>query len=235
MSQRGHRAAGRGAVFVEYGQVEMLRFTIIPVTPYQQNCSVLWCSRTKRAAVVDPGGDLERIKQVIDSQGLVVERILITHGHLDHAGGAAALAEQLAVPIEGPHPEDRFWIDMLPEQGRMMGFAGQAFTPQRWLEDGDTVDVGEMRLEVLHCPGHTPGHVVFFQPEWRLAAVGDVLFAGSIGRTDLPGGDHRALLHAIRTKLWPLGDDVRFIPGHGPMSTFGDERKSNPFVGEGSA
>lgn len=213
----------------------MLRFTIIPVTPYQQNCSVLWSSRTKRAAVVDPGGDLERIKQVIDSQGLVVERILITHGHLDHAGGAAALAEQLAVPIEGPHLEDRFWIDMLPEQGRMMGFAGQTFTPQRWLEDGDTVDVGEMRLEVLHCPGHTPGHVVFFQPEWRLAAVGDVLFAGSIGRTDLPGGDHRALLHAIRTKLWPLGDDVRFIPGHGPMSTFGDERKSNPFVGEGSA
>jgi glyoxylase-like metal-dependent hydrolase (beta-lactamase superfamily II) len=210
----------------------MLRLAIIPVTPYQQNCSVLWCSKTRRAAVVDPGGDLPLIEQAIEAQELVVERILITHGHLDHAGGAAALAERLAVPIEGPHVGDRFWIDMLPEQGRMMGFAGRAFTPQRWLEDGDTVHVGEMHFEVLHCPGHTPGHVVFFQRQWRLAAVGDVLFAGSIGRTDLPGGDHQALLDAIRIKLWPLGDDVRFIPGHGPMSTLGEERQGNPFVGE---
>ena len=212
----------------------MLRFAIIPVTPYQQNCSVLWCSRSKHAAIVDPGGELPRIEQALDDQGLVAERILITHGHLDHAGGAAALATRLGVPIEGPHTGDQFWIDMLPEQGRMMGFAGQSFTPQRWLEHGDTVHVGEICLEVLHCPGHTPGHVVFFQRQWRLAAVGDVLFAGSIGRTDFPGGDHETLLQAIRTRLWPLGDDVRFIPGHGPMSTLGEERRSNPFVGEAS-
>jgi glyoxylase-like metal-dependent hydrolase (beta-lactamase superfamily II) len=215
-------------------QIAMLEFRIVPVTPFQQNCSLLWCSDTRRAAVVDPGGDIDRIEAAVANAGVQVEKILLTHGHIDHAGATAELARQLGVPIEGPQEEERFWIDAMADQGRMFGFEqGESFTPDRWLVDGDTVTVGNVVLQVLHCPGHTPGHVVFFDPETKLAVVGDVLFAGSIGRTDFPRGDHGALVGAIRNKLWPLGDDVRFIPGHGPMSTFGAERRSNPYVGDG--
>jgi len=211
----------------------MLEFRIVPVTPFQQNCSLLWCTDTRRAAVVDPGGDIDRIEAAVADAGVQVEKILLTHGHIDHAGATAELARQLGVPIEGPQEEERFWIDAMADQGRMFGFdKGESFTPDRWLVDGDTVTVGKVVLQVLHCPGHTPGHVVFFDPAAKLAIVGDVLFAGSIGRTDFPRGDHGALVGAIRTKLWPLGDDVRFIPGHGPMSTFGAERRRNPYVGD---
>jgi glyoxylase-like metal-dependent hydrolase (beta-lactamase superfamily II) len=209
-------------------------YRILPVTPFSQNCSLLWCEETRRAAVVDPGGDLDSIVAAATQQGLAIEKILLTHGHIDHAGGAAALAARLSVPIEGPQREDSFWIDQLPEQGRMFGFPHcAAFTPSRWLKEGDTVSFGKVMLEVLHTPGHTPGHVCFFHRPSRLAIVGDVLFAGSIGRTDFPHGSHAALIRSIRSGLWPLGDDVAFIPGHGPMSTFGEERQSNPFVADG--
>lgn len=222
------------ALYPPSDQTVMLEFRIVPVTPFQQNCSLLWCSDTRRAAVVDPGGDIDRIEAAVAEAGVQVEKILLTHGHIDHAGATAELARQLGVPIEGPQEEERFWIDAMAEQGRMFGVEqGESFTPDRWLVDGDTVTVGKVELQVLHCPGHTPGHVVFFDPAAKLAIVGDVLFAGSIGRTDFPRGDHGALVGAIRTKLWPLGDDVRFIPGHGPMSTFGAERRSNPYVGDG--
>ena len=211
----------------------MIEYRIVPVTPFQQNCSVVWCSETRKAAVVDPGGDIERIAAEIAQLGVSVEKILITHGHLDHAGGTARLAGELDVPVEGPHPDDRFWIDGMEEQSRMFGVAGaQTFTPDRWLADGDTVTVGKAVLQVIYAPGHTPGHVVFFEPESRTAFVGDVLFAGSIGRTDFPRGDHATLISSIRDKLFPLGDDVSFIPGHGPVSTFGEERRGNPFVGD---
>ena len=212
----------------------MIQATIVPVTPFQQNCSILWCERTKKAAVVDPGGDLDRILATVAELGVTVEKILITHGHIDHAGGTAKLARELGVPIEGPQEEDRFWIEGMPQQSKMFGFPPvESFEPDRWLEDGDTVEIGNNQLQVLHTPGHTPGHVVFFDAGSRLAVVGDVLFAGSIGRTDFPRGDHATLVAAIRDKLWPLGDDVRFIPGHGPQSTFGAERANNPYVGDG--
>ena len=210
-----------------------LKFKIVPVTPFEQNCTLLWCDETRRAAVVDPGGDVERILQAIERLDLRVEKILSTHGHIDHAGGAAELAERLAVPIEGPHEEDRFWIDGMPQQALTFGFPNvRAFTPDRWLKQGDRVQVGNLELQVLHCPGHTPGHVVFFDEDAKLALVGDVLFRGSIGRTDFPKGDFDALIASIRQKLWPLGDDVAFISGHGPMSTFGGERSDNPFCGD---
>ena len=212
-----------------------LKAGIVPVTPFQQNCSILWCAETMRAAIVDPGGDIDTIEQFIREQGLQPDRILITHGHLDHAGGAADLSERLELPIEGPHEDDRFWIDGMEEQCRQFGLAGgRVFTPGRWLVDGDTVSFGEITMDVLHCPGHTPGHVVFFHAPSRLAVVGDVLFQGSIGRTDFPRGDHATLIGSIREKLFPLGDDVTFIPGHGPTSTFGEERRTNPFVGDRS-
>ena len=211
----------------------MLRASILPVTPFAQNCSLVWCERTGIGAVIDPGGDLERILAAARDENVRLEKILLTHAHIDHAGGTAELARSLKLPIEGPHRGDQFWIDGLPEQSRMFGFPpSEAFTPDRWLDDGDRVQVGEVEFEVLHCPGHTPGHVVFFSRADRIAFVGDVLFAGSIGRTDFPGGDYDTLIGAIRTKLLPLGDDVRFVPGHGPMSTFGDERRTNPFVGD---
>jgi hydroxyacylglutathione hydrolase len=204
---------------------------VLPVTPFAQNCSLVWCSGTAAGAVIDPGGDLERILAAAREQDVRLEKILLTHAHIDHAGGTAELARRLKLPIEGPHRGDQFWIDGLPEQSRMFGFPpSEKFVPDRWLDDGDRVTVGAVELEVLHCPGHTPGHVVFFSPADRLAFVGDVLFAGSIGRTDFPGGDYDTLVGAIRGKLLPLGDDVRFVPGHGPMSTFGAERLSNPFV-----
>jgi hydroxyacylglutathione hydrolase len=209
----------------------VLRAMVLPVTPFAQNCSLVWCSGTAAGAVIDPGGDLERILAAAREQDVRLEKILLTHAHIDHAGGTAELARRLKLPIEGPHRGDQFWIDGLPEQSRMFGFPpSEKFVPDRWLDDGDRVTVGAVELEVLHCPGHTPGHVVFFSPADRLAFVGDVLFAGSIGRTDFPGGDYDTLVGAIRGKLLPLGDDVRFVPGHGPMSTFGAERLSNPFV-----
>ena len=209
----------------------MLKFSIVPVTPFDQNCSLIWCDETMRGAAVDPGGDIERILAEAERQGVTLEKILLTHGHLDHVGGTAALAEQLGLPIEGPHPADKFWIDALPQQAAMFGF-GQAkvFTPDRWLQQGDTVSVGNVTLQVRQAPGHTPGHVIFFDPASKTAWVGDVLFEGSIGRTDFPGGDYQTLINSIREQLFTLGDEVQFIPGHGPMSTFGDERRTNPFA-----
>ena len=211
----------------------MIQLRIVPVTPFEQNCSIVWCDRTMKGAVVDPGGDLERIRAAADKLGVTIEKLLITHGHIDHAGGTAKLARELGVPVEGPQEEDRFWIAGMPQQSKMFGFPDvESFEPDRWLHEGDTVTVGEETLRVIHAPGHTPGHVVFFHADARLAIVGDVLFAGSIGRTDFPKGDHATLIHSIREKLFPLGDDITFVPGHGPTSTFGDERRTNPVVGD---
>lgn len=211
----------------------MLNYLVIPVTSFEQNCTLLWCDATRKAAVVDPGGDIARIRKTIEDRQLILERILITHGHVDHAGGAAELAADGGIPIEGPQEDDAFWINGLEQQSQMFGMPGaRRFSPTRWLTQGDRVTVGDESLDVLHCPGHTPGHVVFFHRASGLALVGDVLFRGSIGRTDFPKGDYDTLIESIRTRLWPLGDEVRFIPGHGPMSTFGYERRSNPFVAD---
>lgn len=210
-----------------------MRAVILPVTAFQQNCSIMWNEANRRAAVVDPGGDLDRVLAQLDKEQLELEKILITHGHLDHASATAELARLKQVPIEGPHVGDKFWIDGLPQAAASYGFPpAEVFEPTRWLNQGDTVTVGGETLEVLHCPGHTPGHVVFFHRAARVAWVGDVLFAGSIGRSDFPGGDHDALLRSIRQRLFPLGDDVTFVPGHGPTSTFGAERHSNPYVAD---
>lgn len=210
-----------------------MKVEIIPVTPFQQNCSLLWDETTKTGAVVDPGGDLERIMARVAAHGVRLAKILITHGHLDHAGATLDLAESLALPIEGPQREDQFWIDQIPDSAARYGFPpARRFTPDRWLEHGDRVSVGTLDFEVLHCPGHTPGHVVFFQPAARLAFVGDVLFQGSIGRSDFPRGNHEQLIRSIRERLFPLGDDVRFVPGHGPTSSFGWERKTNPYASD---
>jgi glyoxylase-like metal-dependent hydrolase (beta-lactamase superfamily II) len=209
-----------------------LRAAIIPVTPLQQNCTLLWCTATMRGAFVDPGGDLPRLNAAAAQQGVTVEKILLTHGHIDHCGGAGIFAEELGVPIEGPHRDDIFWIERLERDGLKYGVVGRPFEPSRWLADGDRVSVGEITLDVRHCPGHTPGHVVFHHPASNLALVGDVLFKGSIGRWDFPHGDQQQLIHSITAKLWPMGDDTAFVPGHGPMSTFGHERRTNPFVGD---
>lgn len=205
---------------------------IVPVTPFQQNCSLVWSVAERRGVVIDPGGDLDHLRAALRQEDIMVEKVLLTHAHLDHAGGARVLADELGVPIEGPHREDAFWLEAMPQQSRMFGFPETvAFTPDRWLEQGDTVTFGEQSLAVLHCPGHTPGHVVFHHAD-GVAFVGDVLFAGSIGRTDFPRGDHARLIDSIRTRLWPLGDETVFVPGHGPESTFGQERKLNPFVAD---
>ena len=210
-----------------------MKVAVIPVTPFQQNCSLLVCEETNKAALVDPGGDLELLLDAVKEQGVELEKILLTHGHIDHCGGTAQLSTELGLPVEGPHVDDRFLIDDLPQQGLRFGLAQlRSFTPARWLQGGDRVRFGNVELQVRHCPGHTPGHVIFFSPEYRLALVGDVLFAGSIGRTDFPRGDHATLIRSIREQLWPLGEDVTFIPGHGPTSTFGAERASNPFVAD---
>lgn len=210
-----------------------MKYKIVPVTALQQNCSLLWCEETMQGAVVDPGGDLEKIMHEANSANIKITKILITHAHFDHAGGAHELAMQLSIPIEGPHADDQPLVERLAYQAQSYGFPPvPSFTPDRWLKNGDQVEVGNLSLQVLHCPGHTPGHIVFFGPEARLAFVGDVLFKGSIGRTDFPLSNHAALIESIRHRLWPLGDDVTFIPGHGPLSTIGLERRSNPFVGE---
>ena len=209
----------------------MLRYLTVPVTPFQQNCSLVYDEDTRAAAVIDPGGDLARIRAAADELGVQLQQIWLTHTHIDHAGGTAQLAEELSLPIIGPHRADQYWIDLLPQQGAMFGFPpARAFTPTRWLEDGDTVELAGHVLNVRHCPGHTPGHVVFHSPQIKRAFVGDVLFAGSIGRTDFPQGDHATLIDSITQRLWPMGDDTVFIPGHGPESTFGAERRSNPYV-----
>jgi glyoxylase-like metal-dependent hydrolase (beta-lactamase superfamily II) len=210
-----------------------MKFAIVPVTPFQQNCSILVDEASCKAAVVDPGGDLDRVLEALGRTGASLEKILLTHGHLDHCSGAAELRRRTGVPIEGPQREDRFWIEQLPRAAAQYGFPpAESFEPDRWLEDGDTVTVGGAELQVRHCPGHTPGHIVFYSPDERVAIVGDVLFAGSIGRTDFPRGDHATLLRSITQKLWPLGEDVTFVPGHGPVSTFGEERETNPFVSD---
>lgn len=206
------------------------RAAIIPVTPFAQNCTLLWCEASQRAAVIDPGGDLDRVHAAIKQAGVTVEKVLITHGHIDHAGGAAELKEGLGVPAEGPHRADQYLLDHLTETGRAYEMASRPLVPDRWLEEGDRVSVGELTFDVLHCPGHSPGSVVFVSAEQRFAIVGDVLFQGSVGRTDLPGGDHAALIRSIKQKLLPLGDDVTFICGHGPASTIGQERATNPFL-----
>jgi len=210
-----------------------VKVALIPVTPFQQNCSLLVDETTNKAALVDPGGDLERLLEAVRRSGAQLEKIFLTHGHIDHCGATAELRRITGVPVEGPQREDRFWIEQLPAQSQRFGFAPmEAFEPDRWLEQGDRVRFGNVTLNVRWCPGHTPGHVAFFCAAERLAIVGDVLFAGSIGRTDFPRGDHAALIRSIRENLFPLGDDVAFIPGHGPVSTFGEERASNPYVSD---
>lgn len=209
-----------------------LQAAIIPVTAFEQNCTLLWCTSTMKGAFVDAGGDLDRLKAAAADKGVTIEKLLVTHGHIDHCGGTAKLAAELNVPIEGPHEDDRFWIDRLGEDGRNYGIPGQPFEPARWLAEGDQVTVGDLVLDVHHCPGHTPGHVIFHHAPSRLALVGDVLFQGSIGRTDFPRGNHADLIASITQRLWPLGKDTAFVPGHGPMSTFGHERATNPFVAD---
>ena len=209
-----------------------MRAAIIPVTPLQQNCTLIWCTATMRGAFVDPGGDLPKLRAAVVQTGVTIEKILLTHGHIDHCGEAGTLAKELGVPIEGPHEADRFWIARLEEDGRSYGVAGRVFEPDCWLDQGDTVTVGNLVLDVYHCPGHTPGHVVFHHAPSKVALVGDVLFQGSIGRTDFPMGNHQQLLDAIVARLWPLGGETAFVPGHGPMSTFAQERATNPYVAD---
>ncbi len=216
---------------IEFRVFKMLQFKIIPVTPFQQNATLVWCDETMQGAIIDPGGESEKLIQCAKDAGVTLTKLLLTHAHLDHAGATQEIADKLSIGIEGPHKEDQFWIDLFPQQIMQFGFSDcKAFTTDRWLEQGDKVQVGNEEFEVFFCPGHTPGHVVFFHRQSKLAQVGDVLFKGSIGRTDFPKGNQIQLVKSIKNNLWPLGDDVRFIPGHGPMSTFGEERATNPYV-----
>lgn len=212
----------------------MLELKIIPVTPFQQNCSLLYDTDTMEGVLIDPGGEAERLRAKLDEHGVTLKEIWLTHGHLDHAGGADQLREELGVPVIGPHKDDQFWMDEIANHWARYGHPGmgRAVVPDRYLDDGDHLELGGVTFDVLHTPGHTPGHVVIVNPDMKIAFVGDVLFQGSIGRTDFPKGNHAQLIDSIKTKLFPLGDDIRFVPGHGGMSTFGRERTSNPFVGE---
>ncbi len=210
-----------------------MRYQIIPVTPFKQNCTVFWNEETKKGGIVDPGGDLALLNKFIDEQGIEIEKILVTHGHLDHAGSVKAMADERNIPIIGPHKDDKFWIDGMPEAAAQYGFPeALAFEPDQRLEHGDKVTVADVDFDVVHCPGHTPGHVVFVQSDDKVAMVGDVLFQGSIGRTDFPKGNYQQLIDSITQRLWPLGLDITFIPGHGPTSTFEAEKKTNPFVSD---
>lgn len=205
----------------------------LPVTPLQQNCTVVWCTKTMKAAVIDPGGEVDRVLVAARGKGVTIEKIWLTHGHVDHAGGAAEIRDKTGVPIEGPHRADEYWLDLLPSAALQYGMTNvRSFTPDRWLDEGETVRVGEAEFELYHTPGHTPGHLILFHRQARFAQVGDVLFKGGVGRWDFPGGDQKQLIASVTGKLWPLGDDVRFICGHGPMSSFGPERRSNPFVSD---
>ena len=207
-----------------------MRYRIVPITKFRQNCSLIWCPITMQGAIVDPGPDFEPIEVALAEENIAVTKIFVTHGHADHSGGAGELSENLGVPIEGPHKGDDFLIQAMCKQAQRVGLPAKPFEPTRWLQDGDTVHFGQVQLSVIHCPGHTPGHVVFHHAPSKLAIVGDVLFRGSIGRCDGPMGDHMALINSIRSKLWPLGSDTEFIPGHGDMSTFAWERASNAYV-----
>ena len=209
-----------------------MKVAIIPVTSFQQNCTLVWCTKTMKGAFIDAGGDLDRLRLAAERAGVTVEKLLVTHGHMDHCGATAEFSRELGVAIEGPHEADQFWLDKLGEAGRQYGIPGEPFTPDRWLHEGDTVSVGELELQAIHCPGHTPGHIIFYHAPSRFAIVGDVLFQGSIGRTDFPMGNHQQLIDSITQKLWPLGEDVTFVPGHGPISTFGQERQTNAFVSD---
>ncbi|AFJ47579.1 MBL fold metallo-hydrolase [Shimwellia blattae] len=212
-----------------------MNYHIIPVTAFAQNCSLIWCPGSRQAALVDPGGDAERIKQAVAEKEVTISQILLTHGHLDHVGAAAELAAFYGVPVVGPEKEDTFWLQGLPAQSQMFGLENcPPLTPDRWLSEGDTIALGDVTLQVLHCPGHTPGHVVFFEPQSGLLISGDVLFKGGVGRSDFPRGDHAQLIASIKEKLLPLGDEVTFIPGHGPLSTLGEERRTNPFLQDGA-
>ena len=210
-----------------------LQYKIVPVTPFQQNCSIIWCDETYQAAIIDLGGDIQQLQKEVAALGVNVTQLLLTHGHLDHVGGAEPLAQILDVPVIGPQQDDEFWLQGLPRQSEMFGLPmTEAFMPTQWLNDGDVITVGNQTLQVFHTPGHTPGHVIFYSTDAKVAFVGDVLFKGGIGRTDFPQGDHPALINSIKTKLWPLGNEVTFVPGHGPLSTFGHERVTNPFVAD---
>lgn len=210
----------------------MLRYHTHPVTAFQQNASIVWCDQTMEGAIIDAGGEAPSLLAEADRLGIALTALWVTHAHIDHAGAVAEIARERSLPIIGPHPADQFWINGLPQQGQMFGLPrAEIFTPTRWLADGDEVTLGEARVHVRHCPGHTPGHVVFHHPESLRCFVGDVLFAGSIGRTDFPQGNHDQLIASITQRLWPMGDDTVFIPGHGPESTFGRERRTNPYVG----
>ena len=209
-----------------------LQAFIIPVTPFQQNCSLVFDPVRKLGAIVDPGGDVPAILEAIRESGIAIEKILLTHGHIDHAGGAAELKEALGVPIEGPHPEDMFLLEDLANSGAKYGMEARPVTPDRWLKEGDSVSVGDLSFAIYEAPGHTPGSVVFFNTENRFALVGDVLFKGSVGRTDFPRGDHATLIRSIKEKLYPLGDDVVCLPGHGQPCRIGEERMTNPFLNE---
>jgi len=212
-----------------------MRYQIVPVTPFSQNCTILWCEKTNKAAVVDPGGDLPKVYAAVEAAGVEVEKVLLTHGHIDHAASARECANHFEVKIIGPHKDDEPLLKALPQQATMFGMPPvEVVEPDQWLVEGDKVKVGEVELQVYHTPGHAPGHVIFVDENSRTAQMGDVLFAGSIGRTDLPGGNHQQLLDTIANKIWRLGDDMTFIPGHGPIGTLGEERASNPFVGKGA-